>query len=82
MQPHSELLALHTAIVHLLEEYGGVFNSPEHTRDRFIAHSTIQREGRLQKGDEVTVNSVALVDMFPNGNGEKRKIIDIYPLAS
>ena len=77
-----ELLALHTAVVELLEENGAVFNNPEFTKSGFIAHSTFQKEGRLHTGDVVTIDSISLVDMFPDDDWQQRKVLATFHLKS
>jgi hypothetical protein len=74
------LVKLHTDIASLLEENGAVFNNPEFTRDGFLPHSTIQKNGRLRIGDNVTIDSVSLVDMFPDDNWEQRKVLATFKL--
>lgn len=74
------LIRLHTDIVSLLEENGATFNNPEFTRNGFIPHSTIQKSGQLHAGDKITINSLSLVDMFPNGDWEQRRIIATFKL--
>ena len=77
-----ELTALHTSIVSLLEENGAIFNTPEYTRVGFLPHCTIQKTERLDSGEKVAITTIALVDMFPNGNWQQRKVINIFKLHS
>ena len=74
------LVALHTAIVDLLEENGATFNTPEFTKDGFLPHSTIQKSGRLHVGDTVVINSISLVDMFPDNDWEQRRVLATFPM--
>jgi hypothetical protein len=74
------LVALHTAIVNLLEENGATFNTPEFTKDGFLPHSTIQKSGRLHTGDTVVIDSVSLVDMFPDGDWKQRRVLATFPM--
>ncbi len=78
----SPLFKLHEDIVDLLQANGAVFNTPEFTRAGFLPHSTIQKTGRLHIGENVTVDSVALVDMFPGGDWRKRRVLGVMKLAS
>lgn len=71
----TSLLTLHTAIVDLLEENGGVFNTPHFTKDGFIPHSTIQKDKRLHIGDALIIDSLTLVDMFPDNDWRQRRVI-------
>ena len=74
------LLKLHADIVSLLGAHGVVFNNPEFTRDGFIPHSTIQKSSRLEIGDEVAVDSLSLIYMFPNNNWEQRRVLATFEM--
>lgn len=76
-----DLLQLHTELVSLLETNGAVFNSPSFTKSGFIGHSTIQAEQRLHIGETVTIDSISLVDMFPEGDWQRRKVLATFPLS-
>jgi len=76
----TSLVMLHMAIVTLLEQNGAIFNTPEFTKDGFLPHSTIQKSGRLNIGDIVTIDSVSLVDMFPGGDRKQRHILATFPM--
>jgi hypothetical protein len=75
-----ELLELHNDIVSLLEEKGAIFNNPEFTKDGFVAHCTIQPKERLTIGDQVMIDSVSLVDMYPDGDWQERKVLSTFKL--
>lgn len=74
------LTKLHTDIVSLLEENGATFNNPEFTRNGFLPHSTVQKNGRLQEGDKVAVDSISLVDMFPDNDWEHRRVLATFKM--
>lgn len=81
-----ELQGLHDKIVDLLEVNDAQFNNPGFTRAGFLPHATIQKSGRLHEGDMVEISKISLVDMFVNGDWQKRKVLvsfrasDIYAL--
>jgi 2'-5' RNA ligase len=77
-----ELRALHNDIIGLLISAGAVFNTPQYTKEGYIAHSTVQKHARLHKGDIVSIDNLTLVDMFPHGDGEQRKIVKTMPLST
>lgn len=77
---NGDLLELHRHLVDLLEVNGASFNTPEFTRDGYLPHCTIQTAGRLHSGDKVTINTIALIDMFPGSNWQRRKVIDLFAL--
>ena len=74
------LLKLHTDIVSLLEENDAIFNNPEFTRNGFLPHSTIQKSGRLHASDRITIDSISLVDMFPDDDQMQRKVLTTFKL--
>jgi hypothetical protein len=78
LEKTSSLQQLHDSIVSLLEQSGAVFNNPEFTRDGFLPHSTIQSSGRLQIGDEIRIDSISLIDMFPNNDWQQRKVLATF----
>lgn len=78
---NNELQNLHNGIIDLLELNDAKFNTPEFTRKGFLPHSTIQKLGRLNTGDEVEVISVSLVDMFPGGDWQQRKVLNNFNLG-
>ncbi|MDX2776609.1 2'-5' RNA ligase family protein [Streptomyces caniscabiei] len=75
------LLQLHTDIISLLEKNGAVFNHPHYTRDGFIPHSTIQTSGRLSIGETIAIDTISLVDMFPDGDWEQRRVLATFPMS-
>lgn len=74
-----DIYRLHIKLVDLLVDNGAVFNSPEFTRAGFIAHSTIQHKNRLELDKEYLLDSLSLVDMFPDEDWEKRRVINTFP---
>lgn len=77
----TELKSLHNDILKLLNNAGAVFNNPEYTGEGFVAHSTIQKDKYLNKGDITEVKELTIVDMFPHGDGLKRRIFRTIKFA-
>lgn len=75
IHPTSELKQLYDLIHNELLKRNVIFNAPHHEGDGYIPHSTYQRSGRLYSGEKVYATSVSLIDLFPNRDGLKRKII-------
>lgn len=44
-------------------------------RDGFLPHSTVQRHGRLGRGDEVQFKALSIIDMFPDKDPYKRRVV-------
>ncbi len=71
----SEFQRLHDEIVGELEDFGVKFNNPEFTEDGFKPHSTVRKDGKLEIGANLTIDSITLIDMFPNDDFKKRKVL-------
>ncbi len=80
LERNDDLISLHDQIVDLLDMHGGQFNNPESAHEGFSLHSTMQRQGRLNIGDVVDIDSVAFIDMFPGGDWQQRKILSTFKL--
>ncbi|RZM24228.1 MAG: hypothetical protein EOO88_23535 [Pedobacter sp.] len=76
-----ELLNLHGDVITLLEQNGAVFNTPEFNKEGFIPHSTIQNSERLDIGQKVIIDSHSLIDMFPDGDWQQRKVLFTFNLS-
>src|ERR1700757_2847703 len=72
MQKTPELLALYDRIRDMLVSDGVVYNAPQYEGDGYNPHSTYQKGARLAAGEQVAVESVAVIDMFPNADGYMR----------
>jgi 2'-5' RNA ligase len=75
IEKSSEMSGLLMQIYEFLKDNGVVFNEPEFEGEGHILHSTVQKSGKLKKGETVNINKVSLVDMFPNNDGMRRKIV-------
>ena len=69
------LVSLHEQVVEVLQKFNVQFNNPEFTLDGFKPHSTVQKSSELQDGDEVVFNALTLIDMFPDDDGYRRRVI-------
>jgi len=77
----SEVLTrLHNHVIDLLELHGAIFNNPEFIKDGFLPHSTIQGTRRLHDGDVININTISLIDMFPNSDWRLRKVLQNFTL--
>lgn len=73
-----KLQAIHDTLVDILEQHGAVFNTPEFTRSGFIPHITKQSNSGMKIGDKISVDLVSLVDMFPDRDWQKRKVLKLF----
>jgi 2'-5' RNA ligase len=74
LQNSENLQDLHNKIINLLKNNGAVFNNPEFTRIGFIPHITLHGR-RIDESTKYNVDTASLVDMFPNSNPQRRKVI-------
>lgn len=82
VEKNSGLQKFHEEVIDILGSAGGIFKRPEHNRDNYIAHATVQKNSRLKEGDVININNLTLVDMFPGGNSYRRKILKIIKLRA
>lgn len=75
-----ELMTFHKQIITILEDAGAVFDEPEFGGDGYRAHATVQKAHRLHKGDRVLIDEVTIVDMFPNQDSTRRRILKTIKL--
>lgn len=73
---------LHGDIIAALKhDCGATFNHPQYIEQGYRAHSTIRPDARLHAGDHITIDSLSLVDMFPDKDPYKRKVIQTFYLG-
>lgn len=65
---------LYTRIQDCLLQQGAIFNEPQYLHEGFTPHATVQKQQKLTVGESVNIARVSLVDMFPGGNGYRRRI--------
>lgn len=76
-----QLAQLHADAVQLLEPGGVIFNNPQYRGEGFLPHSTVQSHVRLHQGDTVSFNALSIIDMFPNNDPYRRKVITTIPFG-
>lgn len=77
---NNALQGLHNRVVDLLESSGAKFNNPEFTRAGFLPHITNLKSFDLQLGDTVRLKTISVIDMFPDGNWQQRKVLNSFEL--
>lgn len=76
------LVNLHFDVLAALEDGGLALNDPQFARDGFLPHATVQKHARLNKGDKVTFTALSIVDMFPDEDAYKRKVLKTIKIGS
>jgi 2'-5' RNA ligase len=82
IRPDKNIKALHEKLLELTTELGAIFDEPMYNAAGYRPHATIQRKSRLNDGQAITLDSITLVDMFPNQDIKQRKIIETYSLGT
>jgi 2'-5' RNA ligase len=73
-----ELQQLHNKIVSLLTNNGAVFNEPKYINAGYKPHVTVQKKSRVYAGETIVIDNLALIDMFAEKDGYKRKIYKTF----
>lgn len=76
------LVELHQDVLTTLEDGGLKLNDPQFARDGFLPHATVQKHARLNKGDRVQFTALSIVDMFPDEDPYKRKVLRTITVGS
>lgn len=69
-----ELLKLHQTLIDDLVSNGAKFNDPQYQGEGYLPHCTVQKHIKMTPGEKAQVKSVSIIDMFPGGDGRRRKI--------
>ncbi|MFZ1812481.1 MAG: 2'-5' RNA ligase family protein [Candidatus Saccharimonadales bacterium] len=81
MSANSSLQQLHEILVRLLSNHAAIFDEPGYNNEGYKAHATIQQQHRLKLHDNVSINNLSLVDMFPDSDITQRKILRTFPFT-
>lgn len=77
-----ELMNLHNTIISLLKSAGAVFDEPSFIEEGFRPHVTVQSKRRVHQGDLVKIDELNLIDMFPGGDINQRKVLKTIKLSA
>ena len=80
IQPQPDLQALHEQLVAAAGSLGGTILTPAHTMAGYRPHVSHQGGKRLNPGDAVVLDRIALVDMAPDGDRTVRRILRLWAL--
>ena len=78
IQPQSDLQALHEQLVNAVNSLGGKVLTPAHTMSGYRPHVSHHGDKRLNPGDAVVLDRIALVDMAPDGDRTVRRILRLW----
>ncbi len=75
-----ELISLYNKIHKWLLKSGAIYNEPQYQGDGYLPHSTFQKSGILNENEIWQIKSVSLIDLFPNNDGHRRKVLKTIDL--
>lgn len=78
---NAALMSLHKDIITLLKSAGATFDEPQYLEDGYRAHATVQANSRLHKGDVIKIDELTVVDMYPHGDINRRKLLRAIRLS-
>lgn len=85
IEPREPVAALHAALAARLDLEGARFLYPEHMGDGYRPHATVQRTpagtARLNTGQRLLLDAIALVDRAPDGDRHLRRVVSTHALA-
>ncbi|TLM75418.1 2'-5' RNA ligase family protein [Pseudarthrobacter sp. NamB4] len=81
VHPQPNLQTLHEQLVTAVEGLRGKVLTPAHTRSGYRPHVSHHGDKRLNPGDAVVLDRIALVDMAPDGDRTVRRILKMWTRA-
>jgi hypothetical protein len=78
IQPQPDLQALHEQLVAAVGSLDGKVLTPAHTLSGYRPHVSHHGGKRLNPGDAVVLDRIALVDMAPDGDRTVRRILRLW----
>ncbi|RKO23389.1 hypothetical protein D7Z96_11085 [Pseudarthrobacter phenanthrenivorans] len=78
IQPQPDLQNLHEQLVAAVGSLGGTILTPAHTLSGYRPHVSHHGTKRLNPGDAVVLDRIALVDMAPDGDRTVRRILKLW----
>lgn len=77
----SKLYGLHDDVVSFVERHGDKFKEPRFLRQDFHPHVTMQNN-KPENGESVLFHNLSLIDMSPNADRTRRRVIGSFALAT
>jgi 2'-5' RNA ligase len=78
IEPNSNILGLHADLLKMALDMNALFDAPQYNGPGYRPHSTIHDYARVQDGQSVAVDSLTLVDRFPDNDIKRRRIIQTF----
>ena len=78
IDPSEQLQAFHNELVRIVDQLPGKISTPAYTLEGYRPHVSHHGDKRLQQGDVVALDRIALVDMAPDGGHATRRILKLW----
>jgi hypothetical protein len=78
IQPQPDLQTLHEQLVRAVAGLDGKVLTPAHTLSGYRPHVSHHGDKRLNPGDAVVLDRIALVDMAPDGDRTVRRVLRLW----
>lgn len=82
IQPNNSIQKVHDMLSSVTSKLGAVFDEPAFMSEGFRPHATIQINSRLADKKKVLLDDFTLVDMYPDKDINRRRIVQTYKLSS
>lgn len=82
IQPNKNIQQMHEILSSIASKLGADFDEPAFMGDGYRPHVTIQVDSHLSDKQLVTLNDFTLIDMFPDSDMNRRRIVETYELGS
>jgi len=79
--PTRQILEFHASLASRLEALHITYDNPQFVHEGYRPHITIQENTRVNQGDFLTIKVISLVDMMPDGDTTRRKVIKSFELS-
>lgn len=80
LKKNEDLNNMHYALLQKLKEGNLLLNDPQYSETGYKPHSTAQEHNQVNVGESVSIDNLALIDMYPNEDPYQRKVIKIIKL--
>ena len=70
-----DLMILHDTIIDELKKLNAMFNNPQYTGAGFKPHATVKSNDNLIDRDAIIIDSITLIDMFPDNDPNNRRVM-------
>ncbi|HVC36369.1 MAG TPA: hypothetical protein VNE40_02915 [Candidatus Dormibacteraeota bacterium] len=81
IQTNDAIRQVHKGLVDITKSLGAAFDEPKFMGEGYRPHATLQVKSRLIEGQTVNLDNFTLVDMYPNNDINKRRLIQTFELG-